>query len=106
MSLATPEKIQTLQRKLCLKAKREQDIVHASRRSLVREPDAGRSSRQGCNPVGGSPTMSVAHVGHVAMPHLRAGNRLGDAWCKRPGRPTDLEPLRREQSGVLASVGA
>ncbi len=41
MSLATPEKIQTLQRKLCLKAKREQDIVHASRKNLVREPDAG-----------------------------------------------------------------
>ena len=41
MSLATPEKIQTLQRKLCLKAKREQDIVHASRMNLVREPDAG-----------------------------------------------------------------
>ncbi len=41
MSLATPEKIQTLQRKLCLKAKREQDIVHASRMNLVREPVAG-----------------------------------------------------------------
>jgi len=41
MSLATPVKIQTLQRKLCLKAKREQDIVHASRMNLVREPDAG-----------------------------------------------------------------
>ncbi len=41
MSLATPEKVQSLQRKLCLKAKREQDIVHASRMNLVREPDAG-----------------------------------------------------------------
>ncbi len=41
MSLQTPEKIQTLQRKLCLKAKREQDIVHASRMNLVREPGAG-----------------------------------------------------------------
>ncbi len=41
MSLATPKKIQTLQRKLCLKAKREQDIVHASRMNLVREPGAG-----------------------------------------------------------------
>ncbi len=41
MSLATPETIQTPQRKLCLKAKREQDIVHASRMNLVREPDAG-----------------------------------------------------------------
>jgi hypothetical protein len=39
VSLTTPEKTQTLQRKLCRKAKR--DFVHAFRRSLVREPDAG-----------------------------------------------------------------
>ncbi len=40
MSLATPEQIQTLQRRLCLKAKRD-GSAHALRRSLVREPDAG-----------------------------------------------------------------
>jgi hypothetical protein len=34
-----------------------------------------RSSRQGCNPVGESPTVSVARVGHVVMPHLGAGNQ-------------------------------
>ncbi len=67
MSLSTPEQIQTLQRKLCLKAKRElhkhrvqssgerrypddlvvdgsrmlANSVHAFRKNLVREPDAG-----------------------------------------------------------------
>ncbi|WP_455243572.1 hypothetical protein, partial [Petrachloros mirabilis] len=34
---------------------------------------AGRSSQQGCNPAGGSPAVSIAHVGHVAMPHLGVG---------------------------------
>jgi hypothetical protein len=37
--------------------------------------------------AGESPAVSVAHVGHVAMPHLGAGNEPSDAWCKRPGRP-------------------
>ncbi len=40
LSLTTPEKTQTLQRKLCRKAKR--DYAHAFGRSLVREPDAGK----------------------------------------------------------------
>ncbi len=40
VSLTTPEKTQTLQRKLCRKAKR--DTAHAFGRSLVREPDAGK----------------------------------------------------------------
>ena len=40
MSLATPEHNQTLQRRLCLKAKWV-GPAHALRRSLVREPDAG-----------------------------------------------------------------
>jgi hypothetical protein len=40
VSLTTSEKTQTLQRKLCRKAKR--DFAHAFRRSLVREPDAGK----------------------------------------------------------------
>ena len=46
-----------------------------------------RSSRQGCNPAGESPTVSVARVGYVVMPHPGAGNQPGYAWCKRPGRP-------------------
>ena len=29
----------------------------------------GRSSRQGCSPTGESPVVSVARVGHVAIPH-------------------------------------
>ena len=51
------------------------------------EPDAEGSSRQGCNPAGASPAVSIAQVGHVAMPHPGMGNHPGDAWCKRPGRP-------------------
>jgi len=47
----------------------------------------GWSSRQGCNPAGESPAVSVARVGHVAMPHPGMGNHPGYAWCKRPGRP-------------------
>ena len=53
----------------------------------VEEPDAAGSSRQGCNPAGASPTVSIAQVGHVAMPHPGMGNHPGDAWGKRPGRP-------------------
>jgi len=65
-----------------------------------------RSGRQGCNPVGGSPAVSVARVGCVAMPHLGAGNQPSYAWCKRPGRPEELELQRWVQPGGLASVGA
>ena len=50
----------------------------------VEEPDAAGSSRQGCNPAGASPAVSIAQVGHVAMPHPGMGNHPGDAWCKRP----------------------
>ena len=53
----------------------------------VEEPDAAGSSRQGCNPAGASPAVSIAQVGHVAMPHPGMANHPGDAWCKRPGRP-------------------
>ncbi len=54
---------------------------------LVREPGAGRSSRQDRNPTGASPAVTIAQIGHVAMPHPGRGNPPGDAWCKRPGRP-------------------
>ena len=53
----------------------------------VIELQADGSSRQGCNPAGASPAVSIAQVGHVAMPHPGMGNHPGDAWCKRPGRP-------------------
>ena len=31
------------------------------------------SGRQGCNPVGESPTLSIARVGQVAIPQLMIG---------------------------------
>ena len=67
------------------------DVEHALfGTSLGVDLDAGAavgSSRQGCNPAGASPAVSIAQVGHVAMPHPGMGNHPGDAWCKRPGRP-------------------
>jgi hypothetical protein len=69
------------------------------------EPYAGGSGRQGCNLAGESPAVSIAHFGHVAMPHPGLGNRSGDAWCKWPGRPAYCM-LRWVRSGGLASAGA
>jgi hypothetical protein len=60
------------------------------------ERSAGRSSRQDCNPAGGSPAVTVARVGHVAIPHPGWGNLPGYAWCTRPGCQTSDD----------ASVGA
>ncbi len=74
-------------------------------RPLSSNLKGGWSGRQGCNPAGGSPAVSVARVGYVAMPHLGAGNQPSYAWCKRPGRPV-VEPQRWVQSGGLASIGA
>jgi len=65
-----------------------------------------RSSRQGCNPAGESPAVSVARVGYVVMPHLGAGNQPSYAWCKRPGCPVAFVELRWVQPGGLSSVGA
>ena len=55
--------------------------------STSEEPVAGRSSRQGCNPAGESPAVTIAYVGHVVMPQLDIGNESSTAWCKRPGCP-------------------
>ncbi len=71
----------------------------------VGEPCARGSSRQGCDPAGGSPAMLIVHVEHVVTPHPGSGNRLGDAWCERPGGPAPWV-LRSEQSGGRASAGA
>ena len=57
-----------------------------------------RSSRQGCNPAGESPVVSVARVGYVVMPHPGAGNQ--------PGCPEDFDLQRWVQPGGLSSVGA
>jgi len=70
------------------------------------EPYAVGSSRQGCSPAGGSPAVSIAQIGHEAMPQPGRGNLPGDAWCKRPGGPAHIEALRSVQSGGLACVGA
>ena len=48
------------------------------------------SGRQGRSPVSGSLTMSIARVGHVAIPQFVQGNRTSIAWCKRPGCLEDL----------------
>ena len=48
------------------------------------------SSRQGCNPAGESPAVSVARFRHVVMPHPGMGNHPGYAWCKRPGCPKHM----------------
>ena len=61
--------------------------TYASRAGESGLSAAEGSSRQGCNPAGASPAVSIAQVGHVAMPHPGMGNHPGDAWCKRPGRP-------------------
>jgi len=67
-----------------------------SRNSTVRD-ERGGSGRQGHNPAGVSPVMSIARFRHVAIPHLGAGNQPSYAWCKRPGRPGAFE---------LSEVGA
>ena len=41
------------------------------------KPDIGRSSRQGCDPAGESPAVSVARVGHEAIPQPEVGNHPG-----------------------------
>jgi len=74
-------------------------------RPLSNNLKGGWSSRQGCDPAGESPAVSVARVGYVAIPHLGAGNQPSDAWCKRPGRLVVI-PQRWVQSGGLASMGA
>ncbi len=67
MRLETPEKIRDLQRGLYLKAKRGGLVCLEVK--MIGKPSAGRSSRQDCNPAGDSPAVTVARVGHVAMPH-------------------------------------
>ncbi len=72
----------------------------------IAKPDAGRSSRQFCDPAGASPAVSVVRVRHEATPHPGVGNHPGDAWCERPGGPAPSRASRSEQPGGRASVGA
>ena len=67
--------------------------AHALERDSSVKPDTGRSSRQDCNLAGVSPAVTIAQIGHVAMPQPGSGNRPGDAWCKRPGRPASLDAV-------------
>ena len=57
------------------------------------------SGRQGHNPVDESSTMSIARIRHVAIPQFAEREPAFIAWCKRPGCPVDIEPLRWEQPG-------
>jgi hypothetical protein len=45
------------------------------------------SGREGHNPTGESPAMSIVRFGHVAMPRFVWGNPTFIAWCKRPDCP-------------------
>src|SRR5512139_3736019 len=79
-------------------------IVQGYQREITMSKCHGRrSSRQGCNPAGGSPAVSVARVGYVAIPQPVAGNQAGYGWCKRPGHPEDF---LREMGGRFAFLGS
>ena len=69
----------------------------------IGQPCAGRSGRQGCDPAGASPAMSIVHVGHEATPHPGAGNRPGYAWCERP---SGLVPIGRHGRSSLEAKRA
>jgi len=59
------------------------------------------SSRQGCNPVGASPTVPIARFGYVAMPLLGGSNPPSSAWCIRPRGPVQesgMAKTRRHRS--------
>ena len=67
---------------------------------------AGGSSQQGCNLAGESPVVSVARVGHVAIPHLGAGNQPSYAWCKRPGCPVRVNRAAVGATGGSSKCGS
>ena len=73
--------------------------------AVVAEIGDCRSGRQGRDPAGGSPAVPIARFRHVAMPQRMWGNRLGSAWCKRPGRPVAIEPPWWVQPEGQASMG-
>jgi len=58
------------------------------------EPRRACSGREGLNLAGESPVVPIARFRHVAIPQFVVGNHTFIAWCKRPGCPEDLEPLR------------
>ena len=64
------------------------------------------SGRQGLNLAGESPVILIARFECVAIPQFVKGNLTSIAWCKRPGRPGDVDLKRWVQPGGLASMGA
>jgi len=64
------------------------------------------SGREGPNLAGESPAVSMARFRHVAIPPFVLGHHTFFAWRIRPGCPEDLELLREEPPGGLASGGA
>jgi hypothetical protein len=64
------------------------------KQKVIQHSQPRRSGRQGCNPAGESPAVSVARVGYVVMPQPGAGNQPGYAWCKRPGCSEGLDLQR------------
>jgi len=56
--------------------------------------------------VGESPVVSMARCRHVAIPQFVVGHHTSMAWRIRSGCPEDVELLREEQPGGLASGGA
>jgi hypothetical protein len=64
------------------------------------------SGRQGLNLAGESPVILIARFECVAIPQFVKGNLTSIAWCKRPGRPGDVDLQRWVQPGGLASMGA
>jgi len=66
-------------------------------------PDLG-SSRQCCNPTGGSPVMPIARFRHVVMPQFMGATSYSLRGVKDPAALNSVQ--RWEQSGGLASMGA
>jgi hypothetical protein len=78
-----------------------------ARRERFAEITSGRGSgQQGRNPAGESPAVSIARVGHVAIPHLGAGNQPSYAWCKRPGCPVRVNRAAVGATGGSSKCGS
>ena len=50
--------------------------------------------------------MSIARIRHVAIPQFAEREPAFIAWCKRPGCPVDIEPLRWEQTWGSSEHGS
>jgi len=66
----------------------------------------GGSSRQGCNLAGESPAVSIARVGHVAIPHPGEVTNQATRGVNGPAALKTQSFQRWVQPGGLASMGA